>query len=68
MVDMDAIVSTAERRQDEVPPPYATVDFQTVDDDNSVTIRHRNSMEQVRVPVGGLVAVEQSQLASVGGL
>ena len=43
------------RRQDEVGTPLCvTVDFDSLDD-RAVTIRDRDSMEQVRVPVDGLV-------------
>jgi glycyl-tRNA synthetase len=44
------------RRQDEVGTPYGvTIDHQTMTDD-TVTLRDRDSTEQVRVPIGGLVA------------
>lgn len=48
------------RRQDEVGTPFCvTVDFQTVGDeenpaDNAVTVRYRDSMEQVRLPISEL--------------
>ena len=48
------------RRADEIGTPYCvTVDFQTVGDentpaDNAVTIRERDSMEQVRIPIAEL--------------
>ncbi|UCH87430.1 MAG: glycine--tRNA ligase, partial [Dehalococcoidia bacterium] len=43
------------RRQDEVGTPLCvTVDFDTLED-KAVTIRERDSMEQVRVPIAGLV-------------
>lgn len=59
MVDYDDTGSIGKRyrRQDEVGTPYCiTVDFQTVGDentpaDNAVTIRDRDTMEQVRVPI-----------------
>ena len=39
------------RRQDEIGTPFCiTVDFDTLED-NAVTIRHRDSMEQERVPL-----------------
>ena len=39
------------RRQDEIGTPYCvTVDFQTLED-GTVTIRERDSMEQVRLPI-----------------
>jgi glycyl-tRNA synthetase len=43
------------RRQDEIGTPLCvTVDFDSLED-NSVTIRHRDSTEQVRVPITELV-------------
>ena len=50
------------RRQDEIGTPFCiTFDFQTVGDentpaDNAVTIRERDSMEQVRIPIGEVKA------------
>ena len=42
------------RRQDEIGTPLCvTVDFETLED-NAVTIRHRDSTEQVRVPIADL--------------
>ncbi len=50
------------RRQDEIGTPYCvTVDFDTLDD-AQVTIRDRDTMHQVRVPVIELVAVIQDKL------
>lgn len=49
------------RRQDEIGTPFCiTVDFQTVGDDeteadNCVTVRDRDTMEQVRMPIDELV-------------
>ena len=62
MVDYDEAGSIGKRyrRQDEVGTPYCiTVDFATVGDentpaDNAVTIRDRDTMEQVRVPIDQL--------------
>ncbi len=43
------------RRQDEIGTPFCvTVDFDTLED-NSVTIRDRDTMEQVRVPLDKLI-------------
>ena len=43
------------RRQDEIGTPLCvTVDFDSLDD-NAVTIRDRDTMEQVRVPIDTLV-------------
>jgi len=42
------------RRQDEIGTPFCiTIDFDTLND-RAVTIRERDSMEQERVPIGGL--------------
>ncbi|MBR2449511.1 MAG: glycine--tRNA ligase [Clostridia bacterium] len=42
------------RRQDEIGTPYCiTVDFDTLED-NAVTVRDRDTMEQVRIPVSEL--------------
>jgi glycyl-tRNA synthetase len=44
------------RRQDEIGTPYGvTVDFDTLEDE-AVTIRDRDSMEQTRVPIANLVS------------
>jgi glycyl-tRNA synthetase len=50
------------RRQDEIGTPYCvTVDFDTLEDE-AVTIRERDSMDQVRVPVSGLVEALRERL------
>ena len=50
------------RRQDEVGTPLCvTVDFETLED-GAVTIRERDSMEQVRVPISGLVEALRERL------
>jgi len=54
------------RRQDEVGTPLCvTVDFDTLED-QAVTIRERDSMEQVRVPIAGLVAALREKLNTGG--
>jgi glycyl-tRNA synthetase len=51
------------RRQDEIGTPLCvTVDFQTVEEDNAVTIRERDSMSQVRVPIEGVVGALRERL------
>ena len=51
------------RRQDEVGTPLCvTVDFDSLDD-NAVTIRDRDTMEQVRVPIDGLVQALKERLS-----
>ena len=55
------------RRQDEIGTPLCvTVDFQTVEEDQAVTIRERDSMSQVRVPIVGLVDALRERLVDVG--
>ena len=50
------------RRQDEIGTPLAvTVDFDTLEDD-AVTIRERDSMEQARVPISNLVTALRERL------
>jgi glycyl-tRNA synthetase len=45
------------RRQDEAGTPICiTIDFQTVEEDNSVTIRIRDSMEQERISIPTLLS------------
>ena len=51
------------RRQDEIGTPLCvTVDFETVDEDDAVTIRNRDTMEQVRVPIENLETAIRDQL------
>lgn len=50
------------RRQDEIGTPFCvTVDFQSLED-NQVTIRDRDSMRQMRVPIAGLGACLAAKL------
>jgi glycyl-tRNA synthetase len=50
------------RRQDEIGTPLcATVDFQSLED-NMVTLRHRDSMEQIRVPIATLSPTVSAKL------
>jgi glycyl-tRNA synthetase len=58
MVDYDETqaIGRRYRRQDEIGTPLCvTVDFDSLDD-NAVTIRDRDTTEQVRVPIDSLVA------------
>jgi len=51
------------RRQDEIGTPFCvTVDFQSLED-NQVTIRDRDSMRQIRVPIAGLSACLSAKIA-----
>ncbi|MDP3880301.1 MAG: His/Gly/Thr/Pro-type tRNA ligase C-terminal domain-containing protein, partial [Dehalococcoidales bacterium] len=51
------------RRQDEIGTPYCvTVDFQSLED-NRVTIRERDTMNQIRVPIVELKNTLQAKLS-----
>ncbi|MFP4408932.1 MAG: His/Gly/Thr/Pro-type tRNA ligase C-terminal domain-containing protein, partial [Spirochaetaceae bacterium] len=52
--DQSGAIGRRYRRQDEAGTPYCvTIDYETKEE-NSVTLRFRDSMEQVRVPVSGV--------------
>ncbi len=71
MVDYDEAgsIGMRYRREDEIGTPYCiTVDFQTVGDeetpgDNADTVRDRDTMEQVRVPLTELKAYIEERIA-----
>ena len=71
MVDYDEAGSIGKRyrRQDEIGTPYCvTVDFETVGDgekaaDHCVTVRDRDTMKQVRLPIDQLKAYLQEKMA-----
>ena len=71
MVDYDEAGSIGKRyrRQDEIGTPFCiTVDFQTVGDDKTeadhcVTVRERDTMEQVRIPADDVEAFLARELA-----
>ena len=71
MCDYDEAGSIGKRyrRQDEIGTPLCvTVDFQTVGDDKTpadgcVTVRDRDTMEQVRMPIGELKAYIAQKIA-----
>ncbi|MBQ9940563.1 MAG: glycine--tRNA ligase [Clostridia bacterium] len=51
------------RRQDEIGTPFCiTYDFDT-ENDNSVTIRDRDTMEQIRLPIDQVAAYIESKMA-----
>ena len=59
--DEQGAIGRRYRRQDEAGTPFCiTVDGQTFEDD-TVTIRYRDSMEQERVKVGEVVAVVEEK-------
>ncbi|MBU1164933.1 glycine--tRNA ligase [Patescibacteria group bacterium] len=56
MYDETASVGRRYRRQDEIGTPYCvTIDFETIEKDNSVTVRDRDTMMQERVKIEELV-------------
>ncbi|MBQ4102913.1 MAG: glycine--tRNA ligase [Clostridia bacterium] len=51
------------RRQDEIGTPYCiTYDFES-EEDNCVTVRDRDTMEQVRIPIADLVKYIEEKIA-----
>ena len=65
MVDYDDAGSIGKRyrRQDEIGTPYCiTYDFDSVDD-GCVTVRDRDTMEQVRLPISELEAFIEEKIA-----
>ncbi len=66
MCDYDETQSIGRRyrRQDEIGTPFCvTVDFETLDD-RAVTIRERDTLEQVRVPIDSLVGELRDRLTA----
>ena len=71
MVDFDDAGSIGKRyrRQDEIGTPLCvTVDFDTFGDDNNpgdgkVTVRDRDTMEQVRIPIEDVLAYVEEKIA-----
>ncbi len=63
-VDYDEAGSIGKRyrREDEIGTPFCiTVDFDTMEDD-TVTIRDRDTMEQIRMPISELVAYIEAKM------
>ena len=64
MVDYDESQSIGKRyrRQDEIGTPFCiTYDFDSVED-GQVTVRHRDSMEQTRMPITELKAFLEKKI------
>ena len=50
--DQSGAVGRRYRRQDEIGTPFCvTIDFETIEQDDCVTIRDRDTMEQVRISI-----------------
>ena len=57
-------IGKAYRRHDEVGTPMCiTVDFQTIEEDDTVTVRDRDTMQQERVAVADLPALLRERIA-----
>ena len=66
MIDFDDTGSIGKRyrRQDEIGTPFCiTYDFDTLEKDNCVTVRNRDTMEQVRIPIADLEAYLSEKVA-----
>jgi len=62
--DDTASIGRLYRRQDEVGTLWCiTVDVQTVEEDKQVTVRDRDTMEQVRIPIEGVKAYLLDKMA-----
>ncbi|MEI8122656.1 MAG: His/Gly/Thr/Pro-type tRNA ligase C-terminal domain-containing protein, partial [bacterium] len=60
--DQTGAIGRRYRRQDEIGTPFCvTVDFDTLKD-NTVTLRERDSMQQIRIPVDKLESEIQSRM------
>ena len=65
MCDYDEAGSIGKRyrREDEIGTPYCiTIDFDTLEDE-SVTIRDRDTMEQIRLPIAEVESYLASKIA-----
>jgi len=62
--DQSGAIGRRYRRNDEVGVPFCvTVDFETIEDDGAVTIRDRDSTEQVRIPMEDVVEYLREKLS-----
>ncbi|MGI6433315.1 MAG: His/Gly/Thr/Pro-type tRNA ligase C-terminal domain-containing protein [Sphaerochaetaceae bacterium] len=62
--DQSGAIGRRYRRMDEIGTPYCiTVDYQSLDD-NTVTLRHRDSMEQERVELSKIAETIRSSMRS----
>ena len=62
--DQSGAIGRRYRRMDEIGTPYCvTVDYQTLED-NTVTVRFRDSMEQVRINIDELVSFVKKDMKS----
>jgi glycyl-tRNA synthetase len=53
--DATGAIGRRYRRQDEIGTPFGiTIDFETIEKDNAVTVRDRDTTEQIRLPISEL--------------
>lgn len=61
--DATGAIGRRYRRADEVGTPFCiTVDFDTIEKDNAVTVRDRDSTEQVRIPMDEVISYLGKQI------
>lgn len=61
--DESGAIGKRYRRQDELGTPFCiTIDFDTIEKDDTVTLRERDSMQQTRVPISNLVSTLAEKL------
>ncbi|MGF1449404.1 MAG: glycine--tRNA ligase [Opitutales bacterium] len=61
--DASGAIGRRYRRQDEIGTPYGiTVDFDTLEKDDAVTVRDRDTTEQVRLPIAELMVWLEARL------
>ena len=61
-LDTSGAIGRRYRRQDEIGTPWAvTIDHESIEDD-AVTVRDRDTLEQVRVPIGGVRELLEERL------
>ena len=61
--DVTGSIGKRYRRQDEIGTPYCvTIDFDTLED-GTVTIRDRDTMEQIRLPIQEVVGYISAKIA-----
>jgi glycyl-tRNA synthetase len=62
MYDESQSIGRRYRRQDEIGTPYCvTVDFDTIEKDQKVTVRDRDTMEQERININELISFIQNK-------
>ena len=63
MFDDNGNIGKRYRRQDEIGTPYCvTIDFETIEDDNAVAVRNRDTGQQERVVISDLVDFLEDKL------